>query len=123
MQQLTDKELLRYDRQITLKGFDIDKQEQLKNKSALIVGVGGLGCSASLYLASSGIGHLTLVDFDTVSESNLSRQILYTEQSLKHKKASVAKQTLLRHNPKISIDYTDFKLGCYGKSDIIKINQ
>ncbi|WP_392562616.1 molybdopterin-synthase adenylyltransferase MoeB [Orbus sturtevantii] len=110
MQQLTDKELLRYDRQITLKGFDIDKQELLKNKSALIIGVGGLGCSASLYLACAGMGRLTLVDFDTISESNLSRQILYTEQALNHKKVLVAKQRIAQHNPQILIETIDQQL-------------
>lgn len=104
MQQLTDKELLRYDRQITLKGFDIDKQELLKNRSALIIGLGGLGCSTSLYLASSGIGKLSLVDFDVVSASNLSRQILYTDNELGQYKVSAAKQALLPHNPSITID-------------------
>lgn len=110
MQQLTDKQLLRYDRQITLKGFDIDKQERLYNQSALIIGVGGLGCSAALYLASSGIGRLTLVDFDTVSASNLSRQILYTEQSLNQKKALVAQQVLQQHNPDMIVATIDQQL-------------
>lgn len=110
MQQLTDKQLLRYDRQITLKGFDIDKQERLYNQSALIIGVGGLGCSAALYLASSGIGRLTLVDFDTVSASNLSRQILYTEQSLNQKKAIVAQQVLQQHNPDMIVATIDQQL-------------
>jgi len=104
MLQLTDNELLRYDRQITLKGFDIDKQELLKNQSALIIGLGGLGCSASLYLCSAGIGKLTLVDFDTISESNLNRQILYTNQSIQQQKVIAAKSALLQHNPAISID-------------------
>lgn len=110
MQQLTDKQLLRYDRQITLKGFDIDKQERLYNQSALIIGVGGLGCSAALYLASSGIGRLTLVDFDTVSASNLSRQILYTEPSLNQKKVLVAQQVLQQHNPDMIVATIDQQL-------------
>lgn len=104
MQLLSDKELLRYDRQITLKGFDIDKQEQLKNSSALVIGLGGLGCSTSLYLASAGIGKLTLVDFDVVSESNLSRQILYTNRDLGQAKVNAAKDALLPHNPHLAID-------------------
>lgn len=102
-QPLTDEELLRYDRQITLRGFDIDKQEQLKNSSALIIGLGGLGCSASLYLASTGIGKLTLVDFDTVSKSNLNRQILYTMESINQPKVLEAKQALLRINHSLPI--------------------
>lgn len=104
MQRLTDKELLRYDRQITLKGFDIDKQEKLKNSSVLIIGLGGLGCSVSLYLSRAGIGQLTLIDFDTVSESNLNRQILYTEQSIKKSKVEQAKLTLLEHCPYLTIN-------------------
>lgn len=104
MQPLNDAELHRYDRQITLKGFDIDKQEQLKNSSALIIGLGGLGCSAALYLTSAGIGKLTLNDFDSVSLSNLHRQILYTEQSLNQRKVTAAKQVLMQHNPTIEIE-------------------
>lgn len=110
MQQLTDKQLLRYDRQITLKGFDIDKQVLLYNQSALIIGVGGLGCSAALYLASSGIGRLTLVDFDTVSASNLSRQILYTEPSVNQKKVLVAQHVLQQHNPDMIVTTIDQQL-------------
>ncbi len=110
MQALTDDELLRYDRQITLKGFDIDKQEQLKNASALIIGVGGLGCAASLYLASAGIGKLTLIDFDIVSKTNLHRQILYTKQSLEKNKVDQAKQALQQINPDIEITALNKKL-------------
>ena len=82
MLTLSDQELLRYDRQITLHGFDIDKQQILKNSTALIIGLGGLGCAAAVYLVASGIGKLTLIDFDTISASNLNRQILYTQQSI-----------------------------------------
>lgn len=120
MQQLSDKELLRYDRQITLKGFDIDKQEQLKNSSALIIGLGGLGCSASLYLTASGIGKLTLVDFDMVSESNLSRQILYTDNNLNQNKVSAAKYTLLSHNPNMTIHTVEQQLDDEQLTELIK---
>ncbi|WP_392559985.1 molybdopterin-synthase adenylyltransferase MoeB [Orbus mooreae] len=120
MQQLSDKELLRYDRQITLKGFDIDKQEQLKNSSALIIGLGGLGCSASLYLTASGIGKLTLVDFDMVSESNLSRQILYTDNNLNQNKVSAAKYALLSHNPNMIIHTVEQQLDDEQLTELIK---
>nr|MBP9643465.1 ThiF family adenylyltransferase [Budvicia sp.] len=75
--ELSDSETLRYNRQIILRGFDFDGQEKLKASSALIVGLGGLGCPAAQYLAAAGIGSLTLLDFDTVSLSNLQRQILH----------------------------------------------
>ena len=66
-----DQEMLRYNRQIILRGFDFDGQEALKEARVLVVGLGGLGRSSSQYLASAGVGHLTLLDFDTVSLSNL----------------------------------------------------
>ncbi len=70
MAELSDQEMLRYNRQIILRGFDFDGQEALKDSRVLVVGLGGLGCAASQYLASAGVGNLTLLDFDTVSLSN-----------------------------------------------------
>jgi molybdopterin-synthase adenylyltransferase len=110
MQQLTNQEFFRYDRQITLRGFDIDKQQILKNSSALIIGLGGLGCAASLYLTAAGVGKLTLADFDTVSKSNLNRQILYTDKSINQYKVEVAQQTLHKLNTNIIIDTVNQKL-------------
>lgn len=110
MQALTDQELYRYDRQITLRGFDIDKQQILKNSAVLIIGLGGLGCAASLYLVSAGIGKLTLVDFDTVSASNLNRQVLYTAQSINKFKVDEAKQALLNINADIEITAINDKI-------------
>ena len=63
MTELSYEEELRYNRQIILKSIDFEGQEKLKDSKMLIVGLGGLGCSASQYLAASGIGHLTLLDF------------------------------------------------------------
>ena len=67
--ELSDEEALRYNRQIVLRGFDFDGQEALKAGRVLITGLGGLGCAAAQYLAAAGVGHLTLLDFDTVSLS------------------------------------------------------
>lgn len=102
--ELTDQEMLRYNRQIMLKSVDFDGQEKLKESSVLIVGLGGLGCAASQYLVSAGVGRLTLVDFDTVSLSNLQRQILHTDADIGRPKVASAKARLSRINPHVRID-------------------
>ncbi|QNS14952.1 molybdopterin-synthase adenylyltransferase MoeB [Mannheimia bovis] len=102
--ELTDHETLRYNRQIILKSVDFDGQEKLKSSRILIVGLGGLGCAASQYLASAGVGHLTLVDFDTVSLSNLQRQILHTDEAIGLPKVESAKARLSAINPNIQIE-------------------
>lgn len=108
--ELTDHEMLRYNRQIMLKSVDFDGQEKLKAARVLIVGLGGLGCAASQYLASGGIGHLTLVDFDTVSLSNLQRQILHTDQNIDEPKVNSAKARLTQLNPNVEITVWHKKL-------------
>lgn len=87
----------RYTRQIgCTQGFD---QQRIQGATALIAGVGGLGCSASMLLAAAGIGTLLLCDHDTVSISNLNRQLLYTEQDLGSSKAVMAAMKLKDFNP------------------------
>ncbi|MEG9498342.1 molybdopterin-synthase adenylyltransferase MoeB [Mannheimia bovis] len=107
--ELTDHETLRYNRQIILKSVDFDGQEKLKASRVLIVGLGGLGCAASQYLASAGVGHLTLVDFDTVSLSNLQRQILHTDETIGLPKVESAKARLSAINPNIQIEVINQK--------------
>ncbi|OZT82411.1 molybdopterin-synthase adenylyltransferase MoeB, partial [Vibrio sp. 03_296] len=75
MEILSDQEMLRYNRQIILRQFDFEGQEALKQSSILILGAGGLGCAASQYLATAGVGRLTLIDDDIVELSNLQRQV------------------------------------------------
>ena len=91
---LTDEELLRYSRQLMLSGFDVAGQLRLANSRALIIGAGGLGSPAALYLAAAGIGAMTLVDDDVVEISNLQRQIAHQESSLGETKVESAKQRL-----------------------------
>ena len=69
--------MLRYSAHLPLKGIGAAGQERIRDARVALIGVGGLGCAVAQYLVSSGIGQLTLCDFDTVAESNLSRQILY----------------------------------------------
>lgn len=101
--ELSDREMLRYNRQIILRGFDFDGQEKLKASSALIVGLGGLGCAATQYLAAAGIGSMTLLDFDTVSLSNLQRQILHRDDRIDVPKVDSAAATLAEINPGVTL--------------------
>lgn len=104
MELLSDGEILRYNRQIVLRNFDFDGQEQLKRSRVLIVGLGGLGCAAAQYLAAAGVGHLTLLDFDTVSLSNLQRQTLHHDADIGQPKVLSASHALTAINPHIQID-------------------
>ncbi|MDR3433183.1 MAG: molybdopterin-synthase adenylyltransferase MoeB [Rouxiella aceris] len=101
--ELSDAESLRYNRQIVLRGFDFDGQEKLKASQVLIVGLGGLGCAAAQYLAAAGVGTLTLVDFDSVSLSNLQRQTLHSDARLGMKKVASAAIALAAINPHVAI--------------------
>ena len=66
-------------RHVALPQIGVDGQKRIAESSVLLIGVGGIGCAAGAYLASSGVGHLTVNDFDTVDATNLGRQVLYTE--------------------------------------------
>ena len=102
--ELSHQEELRYNSQIVLKDIDFDGQEMLKNTKMLVVGLGGLGCAAAQYLAVAGVGHLTLLDFDTVDLSNLQRQVLHDDSRLGMPKVESAKLSLQRLNPHIEIN-------------------
>ena len=93
----------RYNRQIILKGFGEAAQQLLLKAKVLVIGAGGLGCPALQYLASAGIGHLGIVDDDTVSLSNLHRQILFTTADIGKLKTEVAAKRLQEMNPQIGI--------------------
>lgn len=101
--ELSHQEMLRYNRQIMLRGFDFAGQERLKASCALIAGLGGLGSAAALYLAAAGIGRLVLLDFDTVSLSNLQRQVLHTDERIGQMKVASARQALAAVNPHVTL--------------------
>ena len=103
MAELSDQEMMRYNRQIILRGFDFEGQEALKGARVLVVGLGELGCAATQYLAGAGVGHLTLLDFDTVSVSNLQRQTLHSDATVGQPKVLSARDALARINPYITI--------------------
>ena len=96
-------DILRYSCQIALPGFNEAKQQQLQNASVLIVGAGGLGCPAAQYLVAAGIGNMAIADDDTISLSNLHRQILYTPAEVGMSKAIIATEKLQLQNPSITI--------------------
>lgn len=108
--ELTDAETLRYNRQIVLKGFDFDGQEKLKASHVLVVGLGGLGCAAAQYLAAAGVGSMTLLDFDTVSLSNLQRQILHSDARIGMPKVASAALALAEINPHVTLTQIDHQL-------------
>lgn len=101
--ELSDSEMLRYNRQIILRDFDFDGQEALKASRVLVVGLGGLGCAATQYLAAAGVGKMTLLDFDTVALSNLQRQTLHSNATIGQPKVDSAREALARINPHVEL--------------------
>ncbi len=100
---MDDSQLLRYSRHILLNELGVEGQERIMQGRALIVGLGGLGSPAAFYLATAGVGHLTLVDHDVVDLTNLQRQIIHTEARVGQAKVESARQTLLAVNSRLSI--------------------
>jgi molybdopterin/thiamine biosynthesis adenylyltransferase len=100
---MNDKQLLRYSRHILLPQIEYAGQEKLTKSHVLIVGAGGLGAPTALYLAASGVGKLTICDFDTVDLTNLQRQIIHTTQSVGTNKALSAQQTIYEINPEVNV--------------------
>jgi adenylyltransferase/sulfurtransferase len=100
---VTDEQLLRYSRHILLDALGIEGQERILGGHALVVGAGGLGCPAALYLASAGIGRLTLVDDDTVDLTNLQRQVLHTRERVGMAKVESARVALHAINPDVAV--------------------
>ncbi len=100
---MNDQQLLRYSRHILLPEIGIEGQQKLLEAHALIIGVGGLGCPAALFLAASGVGTLTLCDSDTVDLTNLQRQILHRTASIGMAKIDSARIALAEINPEVHV--------------------
>jgi len=100
---MNDNQLLRYSRQIMLPQIDIEGQQKLLAAKALIVGAGGLGSPAAIYLAAAGVGNITIYDNDTVDLSNLQRQITHHTDDIGTDKVISTRQTLNRLNPEVNI--------------------
>ena len=108
---MNDDELLRYSRHILLQEIGIEGQARIRAASALVVGAGGLGSPASMYLASAGIGRLTLVDGDAVDLTNLQRQILHTTERIGVNKATSGLVTLAAVNPQVELAAVTERVG------------
>ena len=107
---MDEQQLLRYSRQILLPQIGVEGQQQLLDARVLIVGAGGLGSAAALYLASAGVGHITIADHDKVELSNLQRQILHRHQDIGRPKVDSARDTLTRLNPDLQVTGLETRL-------------
>ena len=116
---LTKNDLTRYERQILYPGFDEEGQKRLKQSHVVVAGLGGLGCAASLYLTCTGVGHITLIDCDSVELSNLNRQILHYEEDIGEGKPFSAAQKLTRLNSSIEVTPVFKKITEHNASEII----
>ncbi len=100
---MNEQQLLRFSRQIMLPEMDVAGQRKLMGAAVLIVGMGGLGCPAAMYLAAAGVGHLLIADDDVVELTNLQRQIAHAEKSLGQAKVESARDRLLSLNPDVAV--------------------
>ena len=119
--ELTHTDRERYRRQLMLQGFTNDHQRWLRNSTALVAGVGGLGGTAALYLAAAGIGRLILVHAGNLTLSNMNRQVLMKHKGIGKSRVVQAKKTLQEINPDVEIETVDERItapmsrGCFGQ--------
>ena len=118
--ELGAPELVRYDRQLSLPRFGHAGQRRLKAARVLIVGAGGLGSPASLYLAAAGVGTIGLVDFDVVDASNLHRQLLYGSGDVGRRKLDSARDRLYDVNPHVHVESYDTRLTASNAMEIMR---
>ncbi len=119
-QGLTQAEVERYSRQLVLPELGPVGQRKLKGSSVLVVGSGGLGIPASVYLAAAGVGRIGLVDEDIIEKSNLHRQTIYSEADVGRSKAQVASDRLRQVNPYVVVEPYEVKLTSANAREIVK---
>jgi len=108
---MNDDQLLRYSRHILLDELGIEGQERLLGAHALVIGAGGLGAAALPYLASAGVGRVSVVDNDQVDLTNLQRQIIHTTANVGRLKVESAREGMLRINPGVEVDIIAARVG------------
>jgi len=109
--EIDDRQLLRYSRHVLLEHIGIEGQQRLLSAHALIIGAGGLGSPAALYLAASGVGRITIVDDDAVDLTNLQRQIMHASARIGQPKAQSARAAMLAINPEIQVQAIEQRAG------------
>ena len=107
---MNDDQLLRYSRHILLDELGVSGQEKIINSRVLIIGAGGLGSAAALFLGSSGVGQITICDDDRVDLTNLQRQIIHNTESIGERKVDSAKKTLNLINPEVTVDTIESRI-------------
>ncbi len=120
MVMLNNAEISRYSRHLILPEFGMDGQRKLKQSSVLLIGTGGLGSPLALYLAAAGVGHIGLVDFDVVDESNLQRQIIHGTSTVGVAKTESAKCRLHDLNPHIEITTYETQITAANALDLMR---
>jgi sulfur-carrier protein adenylyltransferase/sulfurtransferase len=120
MDKLSQSELIRYSRHLVLEKFGVKNQLKLKQAHVLVIGAGGLGSPALLYLAAAGVGQIGIVDFDTVDITNLQRQVLFTTADIGMNKAVASVDRLKALNPLIELKSYTLRLTASNTLDIIK---
>ncbi|HEY2503179.1 MAG TPA: adenylyltransferase/sulfurtransferase MoeZ [Mycobacterium sp.] len=108
--QLSRDEVARYSRHLIIPDLGVDGQKRLKNARVLVIGAGGLGAPALLYLAAAGVGTIGIVDFDVVDESNLQRQIIHGVADIGRSKAQSARDSIAAINPLVEVRLHEFRL-------------
>lgn len=118
--ELTKEEVARYSRHLIIPDVGMQGQKRLKNAKVLVIGAGGLGSPALLYLAAAGVGTLGIVEFDEVDESNLHRQVIHGQSDLGRSKAESAKDSILDVNPYVQVNLHQTQLTSDNALDIFR---
>ena len=118
--RLSREEVARYSRHLVIPGLGADGQRRLKNARVLVIGAGGLGAPALLYLAAAGVGTIGIVDFDVVDESNLQRQIIHGVADVGRPKAQSARDSIAAINPLVEVVLYEFRLDAGNAVDLFR---
>jgi adenylyltransferase/sulfurtransferase len=117
--QLSNQEITRYSRHLILPEVGLEGQRKIKNARVLMIGTGGLGAPVGLYLAAAGVGHLGIVDFDVVDESNLQRQVIHGTRDVGRPKIASAADRIYDINPRVNVETYETRLTSENALDIM----